>query len=82
MALNLTTLLSGLYSRAALNNNFTKIQEYLNKRVLVSDPEDGSSSSMQTNLDMNSNRITNIPDAVSSQEPVTKRQLDLSLIHI
>jgi len=76
MSFNLTTLLSGLYSRAALNNNFTKIQDYLNKRVLISDPEDSSSSVMKTSLDMNSNRILNIPDAVSSNEPVTKRQLD------
>lgn len=55
-----------------INQNFEKIQAELEK-VLY---KDGSNAS-DGNLDMDSNRILNLPDAITSGEPVPLRQSNI-----
>lgn len=63
------------YNLSAINSNFQKIEDELNNKVLYRQIQDGEPNAMSENLDMNSNRIINLPDAVSESEPVTLRQL-------
>lgn len=58
-----------------LNDNFARIEAALNTQILYrSNPAD-CRSEMDVVLDMNSNRIYNLPDAVDLQDPVTYSQL-------
>jgi hypothetical protein len=60
-----------------INNNFAAVETALENTL----SRDGTSpNEMESTLDMNSNRIINLPDAVSSQEPVTKAQLDAAVL--
>ncbi len=63
------------YNLSAINSNFQKIEDELNNKVLYRQIQDGEPNAMSENLDMNSNRIINLPDAISESEPVTLRQL-------
>ncbi len=63
------------YNLSAINSNFQKIEDELNNKVLYRQVQDGEPNAMSENLDMNSNRIINLPDAISESEPVTLRQL-------
>jgi hypothetical protein len=65
----LDALMSGYSSTDTLNSNFEEI-EYFADGVLARDGSD----SMQGDLDMDSNRILNLPDALSPSEPLTLRQ--------
>lgn len=58
-----------------MNDNFKKIEGALNEEVLYRKGYTGEPNEMQSNLDMNSNRILNLLDAVDLSEPVTLRQL-------
>lgn len=63
------------YNLSAINSNFQKVEDELNNKVLYRQIQDGEPNAMSENLDMNSNRIINLPDAISESEPVTLRQL-------
>lgn len=63
------------YNLSAINSNFQKIEDELNNKVLYRQTQDGEPNAMSENLDMNSNRIINLPDAISESEPITLRQL-------
>lgn len=63
------------YNLSAINSNFQKIEDELNNKVLYRQIQDGEPNAMSENLDMGSNRIINLPDAVSESEPITLRQL-------
>lgn len=63
------------YNLSKINDNFQKLEDELNNKVLYRDSPIGEPNFMSENLDMNSNRILNLVDAVSSSEPVTLRQL-------
>lgn len=65
---------SGGYSAVdTINTNFNRVKEFLD--TLLS--RDGTAPNAMTHtLDMNSQRVVNLPDADSVTEPVTKRQLD------
>lgn len=57
----------------AINNNNTAIETALENTL----SRDGTSpNTMESSLDMNSNRILNLPDAGSNQEPVTLAQFN------
>lgn len=58
-----------------MNDNFKKIEDALNEEVLYRNGYVGEPNEMQSTLDMNSNRIINLLDAVDLSEPVTLRQL-------
>lgn len=63
------------YNLSAINANFQKIEDELNNKVLYRQIQDGEPNAMSENIDMNSNRIINLPDAISESEPITLRQL-------
>lgn len=61
----------------AMNANLAAIEAAIENTV----SRDGTApNNMTGNLDMNSNRVLNLPDAVSNQEPVTKTQLDQAVL--
>lgn len=63
------------YNLSKINSNFQKTEDEFNNKVLYRVNSAGEPNQMETILDMNSNRIINLPDAVSDHEPVTLRQL-------
>lgn len=67
---------SGYSSLTTFQENNTAIEEALNDKVLYRDNPAGETNTMQSDLDMNSNRILNLPGATTANEPVTKSQLD------
>jgi hypothetical protein len=67
--LSLTSLLGGLFSRSALNTNFSKILTELNDKVLYRDNPSGEPNSMSNELDMNSQRVINLPTPVGDNDP-------------
>jgi hypothetical protein len=62
-------------SAAALNDRFSKIETALNGEVLYRDNPEGEPNEMKNLLDMNFNRIINLPYAASSSEPATLGQV-------
>lgn len=61
---------------STLNNNNTAIENALETTL----SRDGTSpNSMAADLDMDSNRILNLPDALTAQEPVTLSQLEAAI---
>ncbi len=72
MTITLKDVGSG-FKRTAINENFNTIESELNNNVLRRDSATGNQ--MEANIDMNSNRLVNLLDAVSGQEPATYAQL-------
>lgn len=72
--IDLDPITSG-YNLSKINGNFQKIEGELNNKVLYRQVQGGGPNAMSDNLDMNSNRILNLPDAISGSEPVTLSQL-------
>lgn len=70
----LDTISSG-YNLSKINSNFQKLEDELNNKVLYRQVADGEPNHMSDNLDMNSNRIINLLDAISPSEPATYAQL-------
>lgn len=74
--LTLQTIGSDFGSKQKLNNNFQAIVDAFEKNL----SRDGTSpNAMLDTLDMNSNRIINLPDGILDSEPVTVGQLETSL---
>lgn len=65
---------SGYSSVQTFTENNTAIEEALNDKVLYRDNPAGEDNAMQNDLDMNSNRILNLPNASTNTEPVTYGQ--------
>ena len=68
------TDLTGIGSSAitAINNNNAALESAIENTI----SRDGTSpNAMEANLDMNSNRILNLPDPIDDQEPITKGYL-------
>lgn len=72
----LNDLTTNYGSQALHNANNTTIEDELNNKVLYRNNPSGEPNQMENDLDMNSNRILNLNDAATAQEPVTKSQLD------
>jgi len=70
MTVNLKDVGSG-FKRTAINENFDTIESTLNNDVLLA----AGGNQMEGNLDANSNRIINLLDASTAQEPATLSQL-------
>ena len=68
------TVQSGQYSTSLINQAFAD-QEAEFLKVLYRDNPTGRDNSMQNDLDMNSQRILNLPNAIQASEPVTYSQL-------
>lgn len=58
--LTLKNLLSGFRSITALNENFEKLQDVINDKVLFRDNPEGEPNGMKSVLDMNGQRLLNI----------------------
>lgn len=72
--IELPAITSG-YNLSAINSNFQKVEDELNNKVLYREVSIGEPNHMDSDLDMNGNRIINLPDAISPSEPVTLSQL-------
>lgn len=73
--IELSPLSSGFATTAALNQRLQLIEDALNNDVLYRANPDGEPNSMEQDLDMDDNRIINLPDAITDQEPATLGQL-------
>jgi len=73
-----TTIAAGLTSQSKINANFQEIADILNDRVLFRDLTltPGEPNVVQQDLDMNSNRLLNLKDAVAQQDAVTLKDLE------
>ena len=69
MTIDLKEVGSG-FKRTSLNENFIDIEDAINNDLLWRD----GSQPMAGSLDMDSERIINLPDAVTDQEPITLGQ--------
>jgi len=66
--ISLTSILSGFLSAAQLNDNFTKLVAEFQNKVLYRNNTSGEDNQMENSLDMNSNRILNLPEPVNANE--------------
>lgn len=72
----LNDLTSNYGSQALHNANNTTIEDELNNKVLYRNNPSGEPNQMENEIDMNSNKILNLPDAINGREPVTLDQLN------
>lgn len=54
-----------------INDNFSKLEKVINQKMLSRKVESGEVNQVLTNLDMNNNRIYNLPAPQSPTEPLT-----------
>lgn len=73
--ISLATILNG-FNLANINDNFQKLEAYINDKVLSRDINTGQANEMLETLDMNSNRIINVPTPSLSSEAVNKAYVD------
>lgn len=59
-----------------INANFDKLVAELQNKVLYRDNPNGEPNQWENQQDANSNRLINLPDAVSPSEPATLRQIN------
>lgn len=57
------------YNLSKINSNFEKIEKELNEKVLYRDNPSGEPNQMESDLDMNSHRILNLPEPLNENEP-------------
>lgn len=57
-----------------INDNFQKIEDELNDKVLYRDNPSGEPNEMHNDLDMNSNRIYNLPAPIAEHEPLRLKE--------
>ena len=62
-------------SQEALNARFTQVENELNDKVLYRDNPDGEPNVMAQELDMNTNRIINLPEPVAPNDAVRLQDL-------
>lgn len=67
------------YNLSAINSNFQKIEDTLNKEVLYRKEYLGEPNEMQTNLDMNGKQILNVTTGTSDGSLATKGYVDQGL---
>ena len=78
MKITLDSIISGFKSVTKLIANFDLIESELNDKVLYRDNPNGEPNQMENDLDMNGNRITNLPTATNNTDPVTYGQFQAS----
>lgn len=77
--INLTDVQSG-YNISAIRENFNKIENELNNKVLYRENPSGEPNSLVTNLDANGRRIYNLPQPLSPNEPARLIDLEYSAL--
>lgn len=60
-----------------INENFRKIAKEFNEKVLYRDNPKGEPNEMENHLDMNGNRIYNLPRPIESHEPLRLIDIDI-----
>lgn len=70
--------ITGAQNLTTLNSNFQKIADALNEKVFYRDNPEGEPNQLADELDMNGQRIYNLPEPVQDNEPL--RKADVSLI--
>lgn len=73
---------TGAHNVSAINDNFDKLEQALNEKVLYRDNPVREPNQMKSDLDMNGKRIYNLPNPVLDHEPATKEYVDSSLVPI
>ena len=68
MKITLDSIVSGFKSVTKLISNFDKIEDDLNNKVLYRNNPEGEPNQMQNDLDMNSQRIKNLPAPTSNTD--------------
>lgn len=66
----------GGFNLSQINANFDKIENTLNDKVLFRDNPEGEPNQMESDLDMNGNRIYNLPAPVLEHEPARKKDIE------
>ena len=67
---------AGGYNLSAINNNFDLLEQTVNENMLSRAGVGSNPNEMKTPLDMNSNRIYNVPDPIEDHEAVNKGWLE------
>lgn len=67
--ITLNTILSGFGSAGKLTENFQKIIDELQNKVLYRNNPTGEPNTLETDIDMNSKRILNLPAPTNATEP-------------
>lgn len=70
-----TSILTGFRTALGLNTNFQAIATELNDKVLYRDPPGGEENTMKVDLDMNSQKIINLPIATLPTEAARFSQI-------
>ena len=60
---------------SVINANFQKIEDSINDDLLKRQIDSGEANEMRTPLDLNSNKIVNLPDGVDAQDAATFSQM-------
>lgn len=66
---------AGGFNLSKINDNFQKIEDALNNGALWRDNPDGEPNQMKNDLDMNGNRIYNLPAPVAENEPARYKEI-------
>lgn len=74
--------ITGGNNLSTLNNNFQKIEDALNEEVLYRKGYAGEPNEMQTNLDMNGNRILNISIGSEPNDLATRGYVDQEIAEV
>lgn len=67
--------ITGAQQLSAINDNFRKVEEALNDKVLYRDNPSGEPNQVKSDVDMNGKRIYNLPQPQSPSEPVRYQDL-------
>ena len=79
MKLSLSTVSSGFLSNSTMTLNFTAIQNEFQNKVLYRNNPVGEPNSMMVDLDMDSNRILNLPEPLSDNEAARLKDVQNAL---
>lgn len=64
------------YNLSKVNSNFQKIEDALNENVLFRDNPDDEINTVEQDIDFNGQRILNLPEPLTSTEPIRKIDLE------
>lgn len=67
--------IGGGYNRSKFNENFEKIEEEFQDKVLYRDNPDGEPNQMENDLDMNSHKLLNVADGLQRTDGVNLGQM-------
>lgn len=65
---------TGAQNLSAINDNFQKIEDALNEKVLYRDNPPAEPNQVESDVDMNGKRLYNLPEPKSDGEPVRRKE--------